>query len=132
MVMAKAGLSFVAVMLSFITASSMVSAQGDPERGALLYRECAPCHSLFRDGRQAGPALRGVFGRQAGMVSDFSYSEALRASGIIWTDETLKAWLSDPLTFIPGSRKRGHSVWRDERLDDVLAYLKRAQGLLNN
>ena len=115
-------------MLVFVPSDSY--ADGDPERGALLYRECAACHSLYREARQAGPPLRGVFGRQAGTVQDFPYSIALRESGIIWTDETIKAWLSDPLTFIPGSRKLGHSGWREERLDDLLAYLKRSTGLL--
>lgn len=98
------------------------------ERGAVLYRECVPCHSFFRDGWQAGPPLQGLFGREAGTSPGFEYSDALQESGIIWTEETIKAWLSDPLSFIPGSRKRGHTVWRGERLNDLVAYLKRAQG----
>lgn len=103
---------------------------GDPERGAVLYRDCAPCHSFYRDSWQPGPPLQGLFGRQAGTAADFEYSEALRNSGIIWTDVTVKAWLSNPEGFIPGSRKRGHTFWQDERLDDLVAYLRRAQGLL--
>ena len=103
---------------------------GDAEHGALLYRECVPCHSFYRDGWQPGPPLQGLFGRQAGTASDFEYSDALRNSGIIWTDVTVKAWLSNPQDFIPGSRKRGHTFWQDDRLDDLVAYLKRAQGLL--
>ena len=102
--------------------------QGDPELGAILYRECVPCHSFYRDGWQPGPPLQGLFGRQAGTAADFEYSVALQNSGIIWTDVTIKAWLSDPEGFIPGSRKRGHTFWQDERLDDLIAYLRRAQG----
>jgi len=105
-----------------------MAAQGDAERGSQLFRECAPCHSFYRGGPQPGPPLKGVFGRQAGSVPGFAYSDAIQESGLIWTEETVKAWLSDPMSFIPGSRKRGHTFWRDDRLDDLIAYLKRAQG----
>lgn len=107
--------------------SGVSSAADDADRGAILYRQCAPCHSFYRDTDQAGPSLRGVFGRQAGTLEDYPYSEAMKRSGIIWTEETIKAWISDPLTFIPGSRKRGHTLYDDELLDDLMAYLARAQ-----
>lgn len=119
--------------MACLSLSSVANAQsaGDPERGAILYRECVPCHSFFRDGWQPGPPLQNLFGRQAGTSSDFEYTDALRNSGIIWTEETIKAWLANPQDFIPGSRKRGHTFWQDERLDDLVAYLKRSQGPAN-
>lgn len=118
---------FTLFALVFV-APAYAADQTAAERGAVLYRECTPCHSFFRDTWQAGPPLQGLFGRQAGTAPGFEYSDALRESGIIWTEETVKAWLSDPLSFVPGSRKRGHTVWRDGRLDDLVAYIKRAQG----
>ncbi len=121
----------VCLVMTGLLAGSFNPAQaaGDPERGALIFRECAPCHSLYREDRLGGgPTLRGVFGRQAGTVLGFDYSAALKRSGIIWTDETIAAWISDPVTFIPGSRKLGHTMYRDELIDDLLAYIKQAQG----
>ena len=118
------------MLLAFLVTGPAGSAwsAGDADRGALIFRECAPCHSFYREDMQAGPSLRVVFGRQAGTLPGFDYSDALRRSGIIWTDETIGAWISDPLGFIPGSRKLGHTVYGDELIEDLLAYLKRAQG----
>ena len=65
------------------------------ERGAALYAaHCSSCHSPDQHGD--GPAHRGVVGRRAGALKDFDYSPALRASKLLWTRATLKAWLTDP------------------------------------
>ena len=49
---------------------------GDPDRGEQLYQACTDCHSL--DKNDVGPRHRGVFGRKAGSLPDYSYSDALR------------------------------------------------------
>jgi len=96
----------------------------DFERGRLAFRECATCHSFYDNPTRRGPTLIGVFGRQAGTLPDFGYSKAVQESGIIWTGETIKAWISDPVGFIPGSRKLGHTLQRPHRLDDLIVYLE--------
>lgn len=91
------------------------------ERGAVLYTtHCSSCHSIDRHGE--GPAHRGVVGRRAGALKDFDYSPALRASKILWTRATLKAWLTDPEALIPG---QGMDYQLDDAQDreDVVAYL---------
>ena len=91
------------------------------ERGAALYTtHCSSCHSIDRHGE--GPAHRGVVGRRAGALKDFDYSPALRASKILWTRSTLKAWLTDPEALIPG---QGMDYQLDDTQDreDVVAYL---------
>jgi cytochrome c2 len=57
----------------------------------LFARRCSGCHALDND--KEGPRLRGVFGRKAGTVTDFPYSEALRKSDIVWDEPALKRWL---------------------------------------
>ena len=91
------------------------------ERGAALYAaHCSSCHSPDQHGD--GPAHRGVVGRRAGALKDFDYSPALRASKILWTRATLKAWLTDPEALIPG---QGMDYQLDDAQDreDVVAYL---------
>lgn len=91
------------------------------ERGAALYAaHCGSCHSPDQHGD--GPAHRGVVGRRAGALKDFDYSPALRASKILWTRATLKAWLTDPEALIPG---QGMDYQLDDAQDreDVVAYL---------
>jgi len=73
-------------------------------RGEILSFACRPCHGLAPgDESPLGPHLYGVFGRKAGTSGTFGYSPALRDSGIVWTAETLDAWLAEPQAFLPGN-----------------------------
>ena len=77
--------------------------QAEAADGAALYeRRCGACHSL--DAHRVGPLHRGVVGRQAGGLAGYDYSSALRSSRVVWTPDTLDAWLADPEGFIPGQR----------------------------
>lgn len=70
---------------------------------ALFRQRCASCHSI--GGRSfIGPDLAGVAGRQAGTHPTGRYSEALRTSGIVWSDEALDRFLADPRGLVPGTR----------------------------
>jgi cytochrome c len=66
---------FIAPILYFtsvITAwalSAAALADGDPARGALLYKDCVPCHSLEVDVHLSGPSLAGMWGKKAGSVA---------------------------------------------------------------
>jgi cytochrome c len=104
-------------------ASTPVSAQdGDSvERGRAVYKEhCAGCHSV--DTHREGPAHRGVVGRRAGALKDYDYSPALRDSKLLWTRETLKAWLANPEALIPG-QAMDYSLEGAREREDVVAYL---------
>jgi cytochrome c len=69
---------------------------------------------------------KGLFGRQAGTVPGFDYSEAMKASGIIWDEETLDAFLSDPRGFVPGTKMTYAGVKNPQDRADLIAYLKEA------
>ena len=91
------------------------------ERGVALYSaHCSSCHSPDQHGD--GPAHRGVVGRRAGALKDFDYSPALRASKILWTRATLKAWLTDPEALIPG-QAMDYQLDDAQDREDVVAYL---------
>ena len=74
-----------------------------------------------------------VFGRTAGSIKGWEFSPALRASGLefhprpkpnlVWTEETLDKWLTDPSVFVPGSRMDLKMADRSERTN-VVAYLR--------
>jgi cytochrome c len=66
---------------------------------------------------------RGVFGRKAGAVADYSYSAALKGSGITWNDKTLDKWLADPQAFVPGTKMFYHLENAQDR-NDVIEFLK--------
>jgi len=95
---------------------------GDATKGQRLYESrCIACHSV--DESRVGPSHRGVFGRKAGSVKDYDYSNALKKSKIVWADATLSRWLSNPEKLIAG-QKMGFSVSDAKDREDLIAYLK--------
>jgi cytochrome c len=95
--------------------------KGDAVRGKAVYEaKCSACHSVSED--RVGPKHRGVFGRKAGAVSGYDYSDALTSSRVVWNAATLQRWLTDPEAVIPGQRM-GYRLGKAQERDDVIAYL---------
>lgn len=101
--------------------SPAAQAAGDAARGAAIYEGCQDCHSL--DKNDVGPRHRGVYGRKAGSLADYHYSSALKNSNIVWNDETLDLWLTNPQKFVPGAKMFYHLDKAQDRAD-VIEYLK--------
>lgn len=96
-------------------------AQPAPAGKDLFDRRCGGCHAL--DGDREGPRLGAVYGRTAGSVNSFDYSDALKKSGIIWDDKTLEKWLTDPERLVPNNNMDFHVERADER-HAIIDYLK--------
>mmetsp|Transcript_55049 Transcript_55049/g.144796 ORF Transcript_55049/g.144796 Transcript_55049/m.144796 type:complete len:294 (+) Transcript_55049:89-970(+) len=109
---------------------------GNVARGQLLFKKhCAQCHTIRRDNRNKygaliGPSLYGVMGRTAAQNQRTGwarYSPALEASGILWTDRNMMAFLKNPRAFADGvinMNFRGLDSFADRV--DIVHYLKRA------
>jgi cytochrome c len=112
--------------LAFAAVSVMAHAEGDAARGEKLYDECIACHSLEPGVHGIGPSLHGMFNRRAGELADYRYSPALKRSGIIWTPDTLDAFIADSQQFLPANRMpyAGMTDARDRA--DLIAYLQKA------
>jgi cytochrome c2 len=98
-------------MAALATLSAMLPtsahAAGDPQQGQKVFtRACKPCHVLEAGKNGIGPSLHGLFGRKAGSVPGYAYPAAMKASKIVWNDETLKRFLIDPHSLVPGDRWR--------------------------
>jgi cytochrome c len=118
------GLGIFAAVLAVCTLSSS-SAQTGPDGQELFEKRCGGCHSPDRD--KEGPHLRGVYGRTAGTVSSFVYSDALKKSGIAWTGDTLEKWLTDTDTLVPGNDMAFRVEDAGERRQ-IVSYLKQISG----
>jgi cytochrome c len=94
---------------------------GDASHGEAVYEACQDCHSL--DKNDLGPRHRGVFGRKAASLRDYDYSDALKSANIVWNEETLDKWLTDPQVVAPGAKMFFHLDNPQDRAD-VIAYLK--------
>jgi cytochrome c len=114
-----AGLIAGALALS----SSMALAQGDAEQGEKVFNKCKACHAVDEAKSRVGPHLVGIFGRPAGSVEDFKYSNAMKGSGVTWNEETIAAYLADPRGYIKGNRMAFAGL-KEEEIADLIAYLK--------
>lgn len=94
------------------------------DAGAALFdAECRRCHASDVTHDSYGPPLENVVGRGAGTYPDYDFSIALSASGIVWTDAALRAWMEDNDGFMPGTKMR-HVGIEDRTVQDfILAYL---------
>jgi cytochrome c len=112
------------VLACSFAAAGVALAAGDAEVGRALYQtRCAACHALDYNG--VGPSHRGVFGRAAAQVPGFAYSNALKATRQVWSEDSLERWLADPEKFAPGQRM-GLNVADPKERSDLIAYLKQA------
>ncbi len=94
------------------------------ERGAELWGKCRACHTVEAKGRNlVGPRLHGVFGRTAGSQPDYRYSEAMKKSNVVWTEQTLDAYLAATQDFMPGNKMYGGLAIAQDRID-LIAWLK--------
>jgi cytochrome c len=102
----------------------------DPEDhpGAKVFLKCRACHVADAPTNRIGPHLVGIFGRAAGTVEGFNYSDALAESGIVWDDDTLAAFLAEPRGFIPGNRMPFAGLQEEQEILDLLAYLRIVAG----
>ena len=109
-----------------LAAAAQSAAAADAAHGQELYESrCGGCHSL--DANRVGPAHRGVFGRKAGSVPNFSYSSSVKSSAVVWEERTLDAWLTNPQALIPGQRMNFRVALPQDRAD-IIAYLRQQSG----
>ncbi|MHC8287494.1 c-type cytochrome [Pseudomonas sp. XS1P51] len=109
--------------------STLAEAAGDAEAGGKLFnRICGGCHQVGDSARGSfGPQLNSIFGRLSGSTTDYQYSDAMKSAGIVWTRETLTAYLEDPKKVVPGTRMIFWGLSDLEKIENVLAYLQTFQ-----
>jgi cytochrome c len=96
--------------------------KGDAVAGRSAFeKRCTGCHAL--DHEKVGPRLGGVVGRKAGSVSNFPYSDGVKKSGLVWNEQLLDQWLSDPESVVPDNDMTFRLNNPDERAA-IIAFLK--------
>ena len=105
-------------------AVAQARAAGDAATGAVLFNRCVICHSNTKGSpNRMGPNLFGVTGRKAGTAPGFSYSSAMKTSGIVWTPAKLDAYLAEPQKLVPGNNMPMAGVSSAQQRADIVAYL---------
>ncbi|MBV0914215.1 c-type cytochrome [Anianabacter salinae] len=135
--------AILAAMTLSAPAFAASHATGDAAAGEDVFRQCITCHVIQDDdgetiaGRgqpnRAAPNLYGVWGRQAGTIEEFNYSDSMveaGEAGLMWNQEDFVAYVQDPTGFLreylDDNRARGKMSFRVRSEDDaanVWAYL---------
>ena len=102
----KSKLNIFAVTLSIAFA---FGSAGPPwlvifKAGAKVFKKCKACHVVDKEKNKTGPHLVNLFGRTAGSLEGYKYSKAMKASGIVWDEETLAEYLRAPKKYIKGTK----------------------------
>jgi cytochrome c len=98
---------------------------GDLLNGQSKFALCRSCHTITQGGpNMTGPNLYGVFGRKAGSLASYKYSDAVAAAGFDWDAEHLDKWLASPRTFMPGTKMTFAGLRDPKDRIDLIAYLK--------
>ena len=107
--------------------SGAMAADADLKKGKKVFKKCAACHTVVQKKHKIGPSLAGVMGRTAGTIEGFKYSKAMRAygkSGIVWSEETLDAYLLNPRKAVKGTKMVFPGLKKAKDRAAVIAYLK--------
>jgi len=113
-----------------VQAAEVVKALADPSliaTGQRSFIKCQACHMVGENvQRRAGPPLNGVVGRAAATSEEFRYSPSMgkaAADGLVWTVETLDAYLAAPRDIVPGTTMGFAGIPKPEERKALIAYL---------
>lgn len=110
------------VLATGLSGSAMA---GDAALGEKVFKKCKACHIIDKEKHKTGPHLVNVIGRTAGTAEGYKkYSKAMKASGIVWNDETLNGYLEKPKKYLKGTRMAFAGLKKEEDRANVIAYLK--------
>ncbi len=119
------------VACGVVVAVAAAASPGNTNPGARAFQKCYACHSLDpRETNLPGPNLHKLFGRVAGSLPGFDYSEAMvtagRRKGLVWDEGNLDRYLADPESLVPGTRMALVSIKDPAERKTLIEYLKRA------
>ena len=109
--------------LAAMLASNAAKADSDPALGKVQFNKCAACHSIKAGENKIGPSLHGIVGRPAHSVEGFSYSDAMKAYNVTWTEEELNKYLENPRGVVAGTKMIFVGLKKEDERANLIAYL---------
>lgn len=114
------------VVISLASATTLASNdQMEVAAGKQVFsHHCHACHSEDPSKNTFGPSLIGVYGREAGTLPRFAYSDALKKSELTWNESNLRKWIADNDGLVPGTRMRHVAITDTAEQNYLIAFLK--------
>jgi len=114
----------VSAAAALLASVSHAGAQ-DVAAGEKSFNKCRACHQVGPTAKSlAGPKLNGLFGRKAGTVEGFKYSDANKNSGVVWDEAVFAKYIKDPKAFMPGNKMVFPGIKDDAEIANLTAFLK--------
>jgi len=108
----------------FVAAGFGQASAQDAAAGEKVFLLCKTCHQVGDSAKNAvGPVLNGLFGRKAGTVAGYSYTNSNKSSGITWDEATFSEYIKDPKAKVPGTKMAFAGVKDEQKIKDLIAYL---------
>jgi len=110
-----------------IRAASAQAPMQDPaarNEGKLLFAQCGACHSLAPSRNGRGPTLYHLFGRKAGAVVGYGYSMAMKNAAIVWRENTLTQFITDPQRVVPGTSMTFSVSANSQQMRALIDYMR--------
>ena len=121
-------LTAVALAAALAALTPARAEDGDPARGAEVWKLCTGCHSVGEGAKhRVGPHLNDLFGRPAASIEGYRYSRAMEragADGLKWTPDSLNAYVENPRLLVTGTRMAFPGIADPQDRTDLLAYLR--------
>lgn len=115
----------IALALLTVALGASPLAAKDAANGEDVFKRCKACHQVGESAKNAvGPVLNGIFGRKAGTVEGFNYSEANKSSGVVWDEANFAKYIRDPRAAMPGNKMAFAGLKDDDDIADLVTYLK--------
>ena len=117
------------ILIALALGASLVTAApafaGDAKAGQTVFKaKCALCHGVTaKSPAGIGPRLFGVIGRKAGTLPGYAYSPAMKNSGLTWTADSVKLYLTNPQGTVRGNKMPFAGLPSAADRDNVAAYM---------
>ena len=110
---------------TLIVALPALAVAQDLENGKAVWNKCRACHQIGEGAKNlVGPVLNGLFGRKAGTIEGFNYSDANKSSGITWDEATFREYIKNPKAKIPNTKMVFVGLSDEKDIEDLLTFLK--------
>jgi cytochrome c len=111
-------------LLAVAALSPAVAQAQDAAAGERVFAQCRACHQVGESAKNAvGPQLNGLFGRKAGTVASYNYSNAYKALDKVWSVENFTVYIQDPRGVTPGTKMVYPGLKDETQIKNLIAFL---------